>query len=132
MTPHDTPIQAIGSVSLRVRDLEESLAFYADFLGLKVLRPDPDNPKRCICRCPEDETNHDSIVLVEGSSPRDFVPSQNFSLEVPREQDVEKVFRAAKQCGIPATAPRCHDDAYQTFLFDPDGYKVGVMSRNSA
>ncbi len=132
MTPVDVPIQGIGKVSLRVRDLAESLAFYAGFLGLRAFRPDPDNTKRCVCRCPEEHSDQDAIMLIEGSSPSDFVPSQNFSLEVPEPGDVDRVFEAAKANSIQATVPRTYEDAYQTFLFDPDGYKVGVMSRNGS
>jgi hypothetical protein len=52
----------------------------------------------------------------------------HFSLEVPSAQDVEAVYQAVIAAGWRATRPREYDGHYQTFVFDPDGYKVEVLT----
>jgi predicted lactoylglutathione lyase len=58
----------------------------------------------------------------------------HFSVAVRSEEDVEELCQRALGMGINATQPRVYAGAYQTFLFDPDGYKIEVLAaqRNNA
>jgi hypothetical protein len=53
-------------------------------------------------------------------------------LEVATAQDVRRAYEAAKAHGFCATEPRVYGGHYQTFLFDPDGYKVEIMTRQTS
>ncbi|MHC4235866.1 MAG: VOC family protein, partial [Planctomycetota bacterium] len=42
--------------------------------------------------------------------------------------DVYESYLEAKALGAPATQPRVYDGHWQTFIFDPDGYKLKVFT----
>jgi hypothetical protein len=50
------------------------------------------------------------------------------SLEVTKAEDLEYIYIAATARGSQATAPRIYGGYYQTFVFDPDGYKIEIVS----
>jgi len=52
----------------------------------------------------------------------------HLSLEVSRAEDLEDLYAAAAARGAQATRPRTYGGYYQTFIFDPDGYKIEVVS----
>lgn len=126
------PILGIGQVSLRVRDLSQSLAFYRGLLGLRDESNGSLENRVCICGAAGANDNTIRIVLVEGHTHADDLVRQHFVLEVPTEDDVRKVCAAAKARGYSATEPKVHLGRYQTYLFDPDGYKVGIMASQSS
>lgn len=70
------------------------------------------------------------ILLMQGLS-RGIQPvgMDHLSLEVPGPDDVENIYSIALTHGAAATGPRVYGGFYQTFIFDPDGYKIEVISR---
>jgi hypothetical protein len=70
------------------------------------------------------------IVLIQGlAGGTQPVGMDHLSLEVPSAEDVEDVYGVALTQGAAATEPRVYGGFYQTFIFDPDGYKIEVVTR---
>ena len=127
-----TKLTGIGHVELRVRNLDESAAFYRDVFSL-VRRPAaPPSDKICLCvGVPASGDETFSIVLTEGLPlGTEIAGLDHVSLTVPNGQDVRDIHASAARLGVRCTSPRTFDGAYQTFVFDPNGYKIEVVAKN--
>jgi catechol 2,3-dioxygenase-like lactoylglutathione lyase family enzyme len=124
------PIQ-INHVALRVRDLHQSAAFYCEMFGLEVRPAVPPGDSVCVCAAPSASSLLSfGIALIQGlPGGMEPVGMDHVSLEVGRAEDVEEIYHAALGRGAQATEPRAYGGFYQTFIFDPDGYKIEVVSR---
>jgi catechol 2,3-dioxygenase-like lactoylglutathione lyase family enzyme len=112
--------------------LDESAAFYRDVFGL-VRRPAaPPSDKVCLCvGVPASGDLTFSIVLTEGLPlGTEIAGLDHVSLTVPDGQDVRDIHASAARLGVRCTSPRTFDGAYQTFVFDPNGYKIEVVAKN--
>lgn len=120
----------ITHIHLRVRDLARAETFYRQCFGLVSQRCDhPAGPARYLQPASDDRPAPLCIVLVAGlPSSAELTGMDHFSLEVPSVRDVEAVYQAVIAAGWRATRPRRYDGHYQTFVFDPDGYKVEVLT----
>lgn len=127
-----TTLTGIGHVELRVHSLDESAAFYRDVLGLVRRQVAPPNDKVCLCvGVPASGDETFSIVLTEGLPlGTEIAGFDHVSLTVPSGQDVRDIHAIAARLGVQCTSPRMFDGAYQTFLFDPNGYKIEVVAKN--
>jgi catechol 2,3-dioxygenase-like lactoylglutathione lyase family enzyme len=122
-------VQGISHVELRVRDLNESAKFYADVLGLERRPVSPPSEKTCECGSRAESGAYFSLVLAEGlpnGTPVSGVDHVSFA--VSNDNDVVAIYEKARTQNVPATAPRVYDGHYQTFIFDPNGYKIEVVS----
>ena len=127
------PSVRLGHVSLRVRELDRSRTFYGNLFGFEELDSgstagcarlglkDPDGP-------PADAV----IVLTRGlPAGAELLGVDHFGFEVRTAQDVDRVYSQARAMHAQATQPRVHEGQWQTFIFDPDGYKVGVFTTDA-
>jgi catechol 2,3-dioxygenase-like lactoylglutathione lyase family enzyme len=125
-------LRRFGHIEIRVRDLDESAAFYRDIFGLQRMEAEP--PSRGICVCaanPEDNENCFGIVLTEGLPPSaELTGMDHFSFEVAHRGEVDAIYGRAQYLRARATRPRHFDGHYQVYVFDPNGYKVEVIARN--
>jgi len=122
-------VSRIDHVELRVRDLAHSAAFYEDVLGLS--RADEDGYGDGVRVYRSDALGAGfSIVLVAGA-PRGMGISglDHLSLEVATARDVDEIHAAAKSSGARTTDPAMRCNRYQTYVFDPNGYKIEVAAR---
>jgi catechol 2,3-dioxygenase-like lactoylglutathione lyase family enzyme len=128
--PRIRPTQ-IHHVALHVRDLERSAAFFCRLFGLIIRPAVPPGGNVCVCTAPMDSDRSSfGIVLIQGlSGGTQPVGMDHLSLEVPSAEDVEDVYAIALMHGTVATEPRIYGGFYQTFIFDPDGYKIEVVTR---
>ena len=120
----------INHIALRVRDLQRSAAFYCELFGLELRPAVPPGDSVCVCAAPSASSLLSfGIALIQGL-PRGSDPlgMDHLSLEVRTAEDLEDIFVAAAARGAQATEPRIYGGYYQTFIFDPDGYKVEVVS----
>lgn len=120
----------INHVSLRVRDLQRSAAFYCQLLGLELRPAVPPGDSACLCAVPAASSSVSfGIALMQGlPHGAEPVGLDHISFAVPTADDVDDLYAAALARGVPATAPRLYAGFYQTFLFDPDGYKIEVLA----
>jgi catechol 2,3-dioxygenase-like lactoylglutathione lyase family enzyme len=129
--PHRIRPTEINHVALRVRDLQRSAAFYCELFGLEVRPAVPPGDSVCVCAVPSASSLLSfGIALIQGlPGGTEPVGMDHLSLEVTKTEDVEDIYFAAVARGAQATEPRARGGFYQTFIFDPDGYKIEVVSR---
>jgi catechol 2,3-dioxygenase-like lactoylglutathione lyase family enzyme len=123
---------ALGHVDLRVRDLEASRRFYCDLFGLEGL---PDgiwcHTARLGFRSQGPGKERVLLMLTTGlPSGAALTGVDHFAFRVPTVLDVYEAHREARALGAQATEPRVYDGQWQTFIFDPDGYKVEVFTHD--
>ena len=124
----------IDHVELRVRDLAQSAAFYERLLGLTKRREWAGASDRVSVYLSDsaDAGAAFSIVLVEGMpTGMEIAGLDHICLEVSTPTDVDEIHAAAIAAGSQATSPRIHLDRYQTYVFDPNGYKIEIATRRS-
>lgn len=122
-------LQGIGHIELRVRKLEESARFYCELFGL-AQGASPPIGRVCVCRSlPASGGGRFSIVLTQGlPDGTELAGLDHVGLTVPTEQDVRDTYARALDLGFRATRPRRNEHGLQTYVFDPDGYKIEVAS----
>jgi lactoylglutathione lyase len=120
---------------IRVRDLEESLKFYTDLLGMKVLRQrDYPSGKFTLAFVGYgEETDHTVIELThnwEQAEPYNLGTAfGHLAIGVP---DVYKACDRLAAAGvkIPRPAgPMAHGGSVIAFIEDPDGYRIELVQR---
>jgi lactoylglutathione lyase len=121
---------------LRVADLERSLAFYTDVLGMKLLRrqdyPDGRFTLAFVGYGPESEQA--AIELTHNWDTRQYELGGGFghvALEVP---DARAACAEIKQRGgtvVREAGPMKHGTTVIAFVQDPDGYKIELIQRAS-
>ncbi|UCF34619.1 MAG: VOC family protein [Phycisphaerales bacterium] len=132
-TTRRTKLSRISHVELRVRNLDESAVFYRELFGLQPMQANPPSDKVCVCSAldPSGEEGI-SVVLAEGLPPNlELVGMDHLSFGVPAKDDVSEIYLRALQLGARATSPRVFDGRYQTFVFDPNGYKIEVAAEGN-
>jgi len=121
----------IGHVSLRVRDLRQSAAFYRDLFGLEPRQSEPPSMVSWVCALPEDHLPRFALILTQGLPQGCEISGlDHVSLVVPTPKDVEETYRRATGMGARGTQPRHYAGHYQTFVFVPDGYKIEVRAED--
>lgn len=123
-------IRAIVEVVLRVADMEESLRFYRDALGLEVFSP-PDLPGKFL-RVGDKEAIPMQIVLVPGGAAA-AGPSSLHHLGLEVEPQDWQPLRARLEGLGHATRDGAHPfmavDAF--YIDDPDGNEVEIAAPRS-
>jgi catechol 2,3-dioxygenase-like lactoylglutathione lyase family enzyme len=72
------------------------------------------------------------VVFTEGLPPGDHLAGlDRVSFEVPSPESVDRVYEKARTRNARATQPRLYEGHWQTFIFDPDGYKVEVFAQHN-
>ena len=130
MDPVGVLTTRICHLSLRVRQLKRSVAFYCDLFGAVVGGTPTGNGNALLNVSPADPSLIGfAIVLVEAlPMGTEVVGLDHFGLEVSGETEVSNLFRRAIGLGANATQPRMYNGHFQTFIFDPDGYKIEVLA----
>lgn len=123
----DQAVLRIHHVKIRVRNLEESVAFYRQLFDFDV-QGDIGSPTReCMLRDEKGEAF--GIVLSQSTQQSPTAQTlDHICFEVPSYEDVVRVYEKASVIGKGATAPRYYEKHWQTFVFDPDGHKIEVLT----
>lgn len=128
--PERPKLRRIAHVELRVRDLGQSVAFYRDLLGLERTDAVPPSESTCVCTAKAETGERFGLVLTAGlPSGTEVTGLDHVGFEVPTRQDVRDVYDEARRKSIRATQPREFNGYYQSYVFDPDGYKIEVIAR---
>jgi len=118
---------------LRVGNLDKSIAFYTEVLGMRLLRRNdfPSGKFTLAFVGYGDEASNSVIELTHNWDTTDYDLGNGFghiALEVP---DVYQACAAIKQRGGKITreaGPMLHGSRILAFAEDPDGYKIELLS----
>ena len=131
MSSSPARVPHLSRICLRVRDPGRSAEFYRCVLGLASVQGTTGGNASTISvqRAP-DTADGFEVVFAEGLPPGDHLTGlDRISFEVSSHELVDQVYEAARNHQARATQPRLYEGHWQTFIFDPDGYKVEVYSR---
>ena len=121
----DPLILGLRHVALNVRDVQRSVAFYRDVLGMQVeWEPDPDNVYLT--------SGSDNLAihrLPEGAEPGAVQSVHHIGFIVAKIDDVDAVAARVEGRGIEFVYPlKTHRDGARSFYFrDPDGLLIQVL-----
>ncbi|NGZ76525.1 VOC family protein [Saccharibacillus alkalitolerans] len=108
-------------ITLRIRDLEASLAFYHGILGLPIERRFESRGKRIAMLGP---ANQPKIELIEGS---EITVRPNNGISVGFEvESLERAMEELQSKGIPVARGPIEPNPHLRFFYilDPDGFEV--------
>lgn len=117
---------------LRVRDLDASLRFYCDVLGMKLLRR-KDYPEGAFTLAfvgYEDESASAVLELTHNWGKTDYVLGDAFGHVALGVDDIRATIERLRAAGARITrepGPMKHGTTVIAFLEDPDGYKIELI-----
>jgi len=122
--------KALDHVGLKVTDMDKSLRFYCDGLGLELLRRSDKGPgiASAVLRVGEQEMNLFSnpgfAVGLGGDDPPGL---DHFCLEV-ESASIDELLAALARAGIAVAKPPVkRSDGISLFVSDPDGCRVELI-----
>jgi lactoylglutathione lyase len=120
---------------LRVGDLDRSIAFYTDVLGMKLLRRNdyPEGKFTLAFVGYGDEKDHSVIELTHNWDTHSYDLGNGYGHIAVAVPDAYKACEAAKARGGKVTreaGPMKHGTTVIAFVEDPDGYKVEFIQRS--
>jgi catechol 2,3-dioxygenase len=124
MSFHKTPNTFVSQVHLKVQDIERSLKFYQNIIGLKVL----EQQERKVALTADGKT---ALVTIE--QPEDIQPKQqrttglyHYALLLPSRADLAKVILHMIQTQYPIQGGSDHLVSEALYLADPDGNGIEI------
>tara|TARA_R110002096_G_scaffold27948_2_gene84911 strand:- start:31 stop:414 length:384 start_codon:yes stop_codon:yes gene_type:complete len=126
---------------LRVSDLEVSLAFYCDILGMRILRRSdyPEGQFTLVFIGYEDEANGAVIELTYNWAQKPQIPGTLFGHIALAVKDLQKTCTSLAEKGVTITrqpGPMAFKTTAQTtpeniaFISDPDGCAIELIERS--
>lgn len=121
-------------VMLRVVDLEKSIQFYTEVLGMKLLRRKdfPDGKFTLAFLGYGDEDSHTALELTHNWETKEYeigTAYGHIAIDVP---DVYKACEEIRNRGgkvVREAGPMKHGSTVLAFVEDPDGYKIELLSK---
>ncbi|WP_018152497.1 lactoylglutathione lyase [Leeia oryzae] len=119
---------------IRVGNLDRSIAFYTDVLGMKLLRRDdyPDGRFTLAFVGYGDETDHTVIELTHNWDTESYDLGNGFGHLAVQVPDAYAACDAVRAKGGKVTreaGPMKHGKTVIAFVEDPDGYKIEFIQR---
>ena len=118
-------ISSIGHVGIYAEDLDRSIAFYRDLLGLTVTDYD-EAGGMCFMSSRPDEEHHEFLLCRGRTAPRDARLLQQISFRCPTFADVIAYYERMKAHGVEFDRIVTHGNAVGVYFFDPDHNRCEV------
>jgi lactoylglutathione lyase len=120
---------------LRVKDLEASLCFYTEQLGMKLLRRHdyPEGEFTLAFVGYGDETHHSVLELTYNWGRHDYQLGDAFGHVAIGVDDIYATCQRLRAQGVPITrepGPMKHGSTVIAFIEDPSGYKIELIERS--
>lgn len=121
---------------IRVRNLDHSVAFYTDVLGMHELRRS-DYPEGRFTLCfvgYQNESTSAVLELTHNWDTHDYVMGDAFGHIAIEVDDAEKICDLVRQKGVKVlreAGPMKHGKTIIAFIEDPDGYKIEFIQRGT-
>ena len=122
---------------LRVGDLEKSIAFYTEVLGMKVLRQKdyPEGKFTLAFVGYQDETHGAVLELTHNWDTSQYDLGNGYGHIAVEVDDAYQACAEVKKCGGKVTreaGPMKHGATVIAFVEDPDGYKIEFIQKKTA
>ena len=122
-------VTSLGHIGLYVRDLERSVAFYRDVLGLQV---SDRSPRGAVFMTAQDRlAEHHELLLAPGRNDDGGVNViQQISFHCATVADVKEFYRVFVENHVPINRTVSHGNTVSVYAQDPDGNSVEVYWSN--
>ena len=121
----------LAHTMLRVRDLDASLAFYCEFLGLDEVRRSPIGDEATLVFLTDELCGH-QIELTYNHDGRDSEPGTQFGHIAFYVDDLEPVVEEVEARGWWYRRSKSSNRSKYIFVKDPDGYDIEILERNTS
>ncbi len=111
---------------LRVRDLDRSLAFYCDFVGLHEVRRKAIGDEATLVFL-EDDDGHHALELTCNHDGRDYTLGDQYGHLAFGVPDLDAVEAEVRRRGWECWPGRPEVGSRYLFVCDPDGYDVEIL-----
>ena len=118
----------LAHTMLRVRDLDATLAFYTDFLGLREVRRKPIGDEATLVFL-ADEDGHYNIELTYNHGQSDYDLGDQFGHLAFFTDDLDRVVEEVERRGWWYRRSRPELTSKYIFVKDPNGYDVEILER---
>ena len=118
-------VNSLGHVGLHVRDVERSVAFYRDMLGLQV---SDRSPRGGVFMTAQDRAaEHHELLLAPGRNDAgDVRVLQQISFRCTTLKDVKDFYKMFVDNNVPINRVVSHGNTVSVYAQDPDGNSVEV------
>lgn len=127
----------IRHTMIRVKDLEKSVAFYTDLLGMSVMRRRVSEDRGetvAYVGYGDEEANHALEIVQEHDQPARFRHGNTYGHVALAVPDVMGLSETLMQAGVEFTTPpqavRAGSPNKLAFIKDPDGYEIELTERH--
>ena len=121
----------LAHTMIRVKDLDQTLEFYTDFLGLTELRRKPIGDEATLVWLGDGESNY-QIELTVNHGKDDYELGDQFGHLAFFADDLERVIADVESRGWWYRRSRPELKSKYIFVRDPNGYDVEILERPSA
>ncbi|UCF67314.1 MAG: VOC family protein [Acidobacteriota bacterium] len=118
----------LAHTMIRVKDLDATLEFYVDFIGLRKVRERPIGDEAVLVFL-TDEDGHYHIELTFNRDGRDYQLGDQFGHLAFFVADLEPVVREVERRGWAYRRSRPELSSKYIFTKDPNGYDVEILER---
>jgi len=119
---------AFTHCALHVRDLDQSIGFYRDYCGLKIVREHGEGAGRTVWLATPGAEDNFVLVLLSGGLARnqDKDDMTHYGFGVPERADIDKIAERARKEGLLHWEPRDYPPptGYLCAVKDPSGYII--------
>jgi lactoylglutathione lyase len=115
----------LAHTMIRVRDLERSIAFYSDFLGLRETRRKDLGDAVLVFLADEDENHY--VELTFNKDGRDYDLGNQFGHLAFFADDLDAVIARVEEKGWDYRGARPETGSRYIFIQDPDGYDIEIL-----
>lgn len=116
----------LAHTMIRVKDLDETLDFYTNFLGLRKVRESPIGDEAVLVFL-TDETGHYHIELTWNADGRDYELGDQFGHLAFHVEDLEPVIKTVEDKGWWYRRSRPEMSSKYIFVKDPNGYDIEIL-----
>ncbi len=118
----------LAHTMIRVKDLEETLEFYTDFLGLREVRRRPIGDEATLVFL-GDESDHYHIELTYNHDGPDYELGNQFGHLAFHVDDLEPVVQEVEKRGWWHRRSKPTTGSNYIFVKDPNGYDIEILEK---
>jgi lactoylglutathione lyase len=119
----------LAHTMIRVKDLDETLAFYTGLLGLREVRRKPIGDEAILVFL-TDEDGHYHIELTYNHGRSEYDLGDQFGHLALYTDDLDEVVREVEARGMAFRRSRPEMSSKYIFVKDPNGYDIEILERS--